>query len=237
MSDHVLLVGFYNSGNTVRNKELIFSLKENEKNDCISRIVVFNEADKNPIESDKITYVDVSNCGRVTYKDYFEYANEHLVGQRCILANADIVITEDIEKIAGQCLKNILVCLSRWDQGGKGLEMGADSQDTWIFDPPLKQELANEADYPFGVLFSDNVLSYLAHKHGYIPWNPSKDIKTKHVHNSRYRPVQPGAKKGAYASMEALKVTDGSYLLVHPTHIGDEIKIDLMGSTKTGRSR
>ena len=68
MSDHVLLVGFYNSGNTMRNKELIFSLKENEKNDCISRIVVFNEADKNPIESDKITYVDVSNCERVTWR-------------------------------------------------------------------------------------------------------------------------------------------------------------------------
>ena len=72
MSDHVLLVGFYNTDSKMRNKELIFSLKENEKNDCISQIVVFNEANKSPIESDKITYVDVSGCERMTYKDYFE---------------------------------------------------------------------------------------------------------------------------------------------------------------------
>lgn len=30
-----LLVGFYNTSNEMRNKELFFSLKENEKNDCI----------------------------------------------------------------------------------------------------------------------------------------------------------------------------------------------------------
>ena len=246
MSDHVLLVGFYNTDSKMRNKELIFSLKENEKNDCISQIVVFNEANKNPIESDKITYVDVSGCERMTYKDYFEYANEHLVGQRCILANADIVITEDIDKIESRCLKNILVCLSRWDQEAKGLQMGGDSQDTWIFDAPLKQELVNETDYTFGVLFSDNVLSYLAHKHGYMPWNPAKDIRTKHVHSSQHRPLQPGAgdrvlengvELKGFPSMEALKVTGGNYLFVYPTKIEDEIKIDLMGSTKTGRSR
>ena len=238
MSDHVLLVGFYNVNSSHRESELIFSLKENVKNDHISRIVVFNETKGKyskipcPVESDKITYIDVSEGGRMTYKDYFEYANENLSGQRCILANADIVITEDIDKIESRCLKSIMVCLTRWDQGGKGLQMGGDSQDTWIFDTPLKQEFVDEMDYTFGVLFSDNVLSYLAHKHGYIPWNPSKDIRTKHVHSSQYRPIQPGAKEGEHASMEALKVTDGSYLLVHPTHIGDEVKIDLMGSMK-----
>ena len=237
MSDHVLLVGFYTTNSAARNKELIFSLKENEKNDCISRIIVFNETNKNPIESDKITYVDVSDCERMTYKDYFEYANEHLSGQRCILVNADIVVTEDIEKIKSRCLKNILVCLSRWDEEAKGLQMGADSQDTWIFDAPLKQGLVDDADYILGVLFSDNVLSYLAHKHGYVPWNPAKDIITKHIHNSQHRPLQPGAKEGEHASMEALNVSDGNYLFVYPVHIGEEIKVDLMTSEKVGRSR
>ena len=237
MSDHVLLVGFYATNSAARNKELIFSLKENEKNDCISRIIVFNETNKNPIESDKITYVDVSDCERMTYKDYFEYANEHLSGQRCILVNADIVVTEDIEKIESRCLKNILVCLTRWEQGAKGLQMGGDSQDTWIFDAPLRREFVEEADYTFGVLFSANVLSYLAHKHGYVPWNPAKDIITKHIHNSQHRPLQPGAKEGEHASMEALNVSDGNYLFVYPVHIGEEIKVDLMTSEKVGRSR
>ena len=233
---NTLLVGFYNTSSEMRNKELFFSLEENEKNDCISRIIVFNETNKNPIDSDKITYIDVSGCERTTYKDYFEYANEHLVGERCILANADIVITEDIEKIESRCLKNILVCLTRWDQEGKGLEMGADSQDTWIFDPPLRGEFVNSGDFYMGVNFCDNVLAYLAHKHGYMSWNPSKDIKTKHIHNSQYRPAQPGAKEGQ-PSTEVLKITDGNYLFVHPGHIEEEIKVDLMGSTKVGRSR
>lgn len=87
-----------------------------------------------------------------------------------------------------------------------------------------------------GVNFCDNVLAYLAHKHGYVPWNPSKDIKTKHIHNSQYRLTQPGAKEGQ-PSTEVLKITDGNYLLVHPGHIGEEIKVDLMTSEKVGRSR
>lgn len=243
MSNYILLVNFYDAKHYLRSEELIFTLSENVKNDCISKIIVFNEAKKEPVESDKITYIDTEK--RMRFKDFFEYANKHLVGERCILANADMVITEDIQKLDSQCLKALFVCLSRWDQGGKGLEMGGDSQDTWIFDAPLREGFVNNTDFNMGVVFCDNVLAYLAHENGYVPWNPSKDVRTKHVHNSQHRrrPTNPketvtesGVKLIGFPPMEALKITDGRYMLVPPIHIGEDIKVDVMGSTTTGRS-
>jgi len=231
---YVLMVSFYQSDNSLRTEELIFALSENVRNRCISRIIVFNESNENPIESDKITYVDVSAREQMTYKDFFEYANEHLVGERCILANADIVITEDIMKLSFRDLEGVFICLSRWDKGGgqnnvDGIQ-GGDSQDTWIFMSPVKQGLVNDSDYTLGVLFSDSALSYLAIKNGYIPWNPAKDVVTNHIHQTGYRPY-----KSPEVQAEALDVTDGHYTILDPTHIEEEIKTRTF--RETGRSR
>jgi hypothetical protein len=222
---YVLLVGFYQTFREDRDKELLFCLQENIKNRLISELVVFNETDDEPVKSDKITYIKTDK--RLTYKQYFEYANKHLEKRRCIISNVDIVISEDIQKLDSIKLEGAFVCLTRWDINGVALEMGADSQDTWIFQSPVNEKLTNSADYDLGVLFSDNVLSLLAYRSGYMPFNPSKDIVTKHVHGSDFR--NPSKE----SVNEALRVTDGSYMLVHPNKMGEKVDVDFMTSSKT----
>ena len=49
MSNYILLVNFYDAKHYLRSKELVFALSQNVKNDCISRIIVFNEAKKDGV--------------------------------------------------------------------------------------------------------------------------------------------------------------------------------------------
>tara|TARA_R110000824_G_scaffold48545_2_gene137049 strand:+ start:2376 stop:3047 length:672 start_codon:yes stop_codon:yes gene_type:complete len=220
MLEYVMLVGFYKTSNKKRNKEIIFCLEENSKHEFLKEIVVFNETDTKPLESDKITYVNVDK--RLTYKQYFQYANEKHSGSRCIIVNADIILTEDIRKLDCINIKRAFVCLTRWDSEGDKLQMGADSQDTWIFEAPANEQLVISADYNLGVLFSDNVLSLLAYRSGYMPFNPAQDIVTKHVHGSDFRnPSKEAAGK-------ALDVTNGDYMFVHPNKIGEQVNADFM---------
>jgi hypothetical protein len=224
MHKYALLVGFYDTPDKDRNSELLFSLQENVKNKHISNIVVFNETPDVPVDSDKIVYVNINS--RMTYKNYFKYANKHLSGQRCIIANSDIVISHDLEKFQSVKIDKAFICLSRWDKDGKRLESGGDSQDTWIFQSPVKEGLVKDADYPLGCLFSDIVLSFLAAKNNYMLWNPSKDIVTRHIHQSEFRNPSDSSKQ------EALNKTNGRYMLVHPNHMGEEIKVNIMESIK-----
>ena len=225
MHKYILLVGFYQTSREDRDKELLFCLQENVKNRFISELIVFNETDSKPVKSDKITYIKTSK--RLTYKKYFEYANKHLAKRRCIISNADIVISEDIQKLDLIKLERAFVCLTRWDINGDKLEMGGDSQDTWIFQSPVNEQLTNSADYDLGVLFSDNVLSLLAYHSGYMPFNPAQDIVTKHVHSSEFRNPSKGSVN------KALNVTNGSYMFVHPHKMGEQVNVDFMTSTKT----
>jgi hypothetical protein len=224
MLEYVMLVGFYKTSDKKRNEEIIFCLEQNSKHGFLKEIVVFNETDGNPLESDKITYINVDK--RLTYKQYFQYANENHSGSRCIVLNADIVLTEDIRKLDYINIERAFVCLSRWDNEGKKLQMGADSQDVWIFEAPVNKQLTNSADYDLGVLFSDNVLSLLAYHSGYMPLNPAKDIVTKHIHSSDFR------NQSKDAANKALNVTNGNYMLVHPNKIGEQINVDFMTSDR-----
>jgi len=215
---YIMMVGFYKSTNKNRDRELVSCLRENANNQHISRLIVFNESEDRPLKSKKITYIDINK--RMTYRDYFEYANANLKNETCILANSDIIITEDIEKLNKIRMNDVFICLSRWNSTGETREAGADSQDTWVFKSPVREGVVELADYHMGTQFCDNVLSYLAYNSGYVMFNPSEEIITRHIHSSEFRTESTG-------SREALESTDGRYLLVHPTRInGANIKVE-----------
>jgi len=207
---YVMMVGFYESTNKDRNRELVSCLRENAGNQYISRLIVFNETEDRPLKSKKITYIDINK--RMTYKDYFEYANANLQGETCILANADIVVTEDIKKLDRVRMDGVFVCLSRWNSTGEAREAGGDSQDTWVFKTPVEQTLVGATGYNLGIQFCDNVLSILAYRSGYMLFNPSEEIVTKHIHSSEFRTEETN-------SETALGVTGGRYSLVPPSHL------------------
>tara|TARA_Y100000310_G_scaffold107939_1_gene106431 strand:- start:241 stop:972 length:732 start_codon:yes stop_codon:yes gene_type:complete len=212
-----MMVGFYESTNENRNIELISCLKENENNQHISRVIVFNETEDRPLKSKKITYIDINK--RMTYRDYFEYANANLKNETCILANSDIIITEDIGKLNKFRMENVFICLSRWNSTGEVREAGADSQDTWVFKSPVKEWLVEMADYNMGTQFCDSVLSFLAYNSGYMLFNPSEEIVTKHIHSSEFRTEET-------QSMNALGVINGKYAFVHPSPIEGEVRVE-----------
>ena len=172
-----------------------------------------------PVSSTKIKYIDTDR--RMSYKDYFEYANANLQDKVCVLINSDIVLTEDIAKLNKVHMKNAFICLSRWNESGETREGGGDSQDTWVFKSPVDEGLVKMADYNMGTQFCDSVLSYLACLNGYMLFNPSEEIVTRHIHSSKFRSEETGSTK-------ALQVTDGLYMIVHPSYLLGEVKIEVL---------
>lgn len=79
--------------------------------------------------------------------------------------------------------KNTCLALSRWDiypDGSASLFDRADSQDTWVFygNPKVSASI----NFPTGRGGCDNRIAYEIEQCGYTIINPSKSIKTYHLH-------------------------------------------------------
>jgi hypothetical protein len=61
-----------------------------------------------------------------------------------------------------------------------------DSQDAWIFRPPIRRLGVN---YGLGVPRNDNALAYRIWQEGFDLRNPAKTIRIHHLHDSGVRPL------------------------------------------------
>lgn len=194
-----LLVNYYTDKIEERNKELIFCITENIKNQYISNIVVIcTENDyiflKGITESKKI--IPIITESRPTYNDYFLIIRKLFSTDENIniISNLDIIIPEsslnsNSNKSISDYLKDKKCCLalSRWDinypinySENSVLFDRADSQDTWVFIGGVNEILS--ADFTLGLAGCDNSIAYLLENNGYTVLNPSKTIKTYHYH-------------------------------------------------------
>ena len=186
----ILLVGFYSEPNVRRAAEFMECLRRNCGNPRIREIHVFLEDGSDPrtvmqrqafLRNDKVTLVPHGR--RLTYDDLFGHANL-FPGRRVIIANADIFFDETIALLDGYDLHGWLLCLARWDEGPGGTARHfdrPDSQDAWIFAPPV----ANiNCAFHLGVPGCDNRLAYEADRAGLLVTNPSKSIRARHLHRS-----------------------------------------------------
>jgi hypothetical protein len=117
----------------------------------------------------------------------FEHANRYLNGAAVIIANADIFFDETLGLLEEEPLAGRMLCLSRWDQAADGGFRHFDrpeSQDAWIFEPPVP---CIAADFCFGKPGCDNRLAYEAERAGLSMLNPSRSVRAHHLHNTGIR--------------------------------------------------
>jgi hypothetical protein len=163
-----LLFNYYEDRNNARKKEIDFCLRMNLANPLMKVIIL-------------------ETPGKPQYKQMFDFVNK-ITGPEDIniIANSDIFFDESIGLT---CKMNLNECwaLSRWDWYNENSIQffdRSDSQDCWIFKGPIKPI---NSTFTLGTLGCDNRIAHDIHQAGYNISNPSRSVKTYHVHNSAVR--------------------------------------------------
>jgi glycosyltransferase involved in cell wall biosynthesis len=209
-----LFTSFYLDRDSLRQAELVFCLRQNLANPAIDRIVLFLEPNLDPahlalLADKKIELVNVPE--RPTYADFIDFANRNCVGQTIILANSDIFFDGSLDRLNSLDMSGRFLALTRWDvqldaEGmlSSNLFGRIDSQDSWIFQPPLPPLWCA---FALGTPGCDNQIAYEARRAGLQVANPALSIRSHHMHLSEHR---------SYTEANRLR---GPYLLVPPISI------------------
>jgi hypothetical protein len=189
-----LLIGFYADADLARRSEFLECISRNTANTHIEEIVIFLEDKRTSaavrerfpaLQHPKTRLIEYGQ--RLTYSQLFAYANLHLKGAPVIIANADIFFDETLALLEEEPLTGRMLCLSRWDQAIDGTFRHferPESQDAWIFEPPIPPIAA---DFCLGKPGCDNRLAYEAERAGLQVSNPSQSVRAHHLHNTAIR--------------------------------------------------
>jgi hypothetical protein len=190
----VLITSYFISANDQRQQEINECLLQNTKNPWIHKIYLLNDR-YYPLDfilenGDKIQQVvlpDGYKNNRLLYSTAIQFANTHLSPDDvCILSNSDIYFDDSLGLLLSYNLENKFLALSRYDN--QVLFDRHDSQDTWIFRCPFFMNIdPQEINFQFGMPGCDNRIAKIALDHGYLVSNPSRSIRTHHLHASNHR--------------------------------------------------
>lgn len=225
-----LIIEYFNSPNHMRNGEFLYCLHQNLGNEYIKNVYLFveDEAELNFYSPKIITVVRES---RPTYKEIFEFCNENLKNEICIVANADIIFDDTLRYFESLDMTKTFYAISRWEistNDGKNWEIepfdNPASQDSWIFKTPVL--VSDEMNYLMGKPGCDNKITYHMRELGYTCRNPGKKVITIHFHPTRWR---------TYTHQDRVP---GPYLLVSPVDnfTGEPCYIEIDGFTEDGKA-
>lgn len=189
-----LFLSYYQDKNQARQKELDECLSNNISNPLIDEIHLLLEypCDEEIINNEKIFKVHVK--ARPSYSVFFDYINTVARPEDIsIIANSDIYFDETLSLLDKYTDKNVLA-LCRYDiKKDKAVFMNRwDSQDTWIFKGKIRQ--VPDSDFRPGYPGSDNAIANRLYRAGYNVINPSRTIKTYHLHESQVHNYNPSDK-------------------------------------------
>lgn len=202
----IIITQYYKVENKERQKEIDTCLQLNCKNVFIDEIHLLVEEIYNLefIDNTLILKIKQINIGkRLAYNDVFNYYNNNISNNICILLNSDIYLDNSIELLKYVNFnENIVLLLNRYEYDNtkslyllNGLEANDYkrtnykflepyqetiwAQDCWIF--KTKHIKINEdANFYLGVMGCDNYIAYLFYQNNYIILNPSKLISINH---------------------------------------------------------
>jgi hypothetical protein len=163
-----LFYNYYEDKNPVRKKEIDMCLQKNLDNKLMTTIII-------------------ESASKPTYDSFFKQINK-VTGPDDIniICNSDIFFDETIAHVASIKDKEVYALL-RWEWFNPNHITHSDrpdSQDTWIFKGKMENVVGN---FTLGVRGCDNRIAYEFMAAGYTVSNPSRTIKTYHVHNSGIR--------------------------------------------------
>lgn len=185
-----LFLSYYEDKNQARQKELDECLSKNIVNPLIDEIHLLLEYPCETINNKKIIKAHVK--ARPSYSVFFEYINSLTRPEDIsILANGDIYFDDTLSLLDKYTDKQVLA-LCRYDiKKDKAVFMNSwDSQDTWIFKGPIRQ--VPDSDFQMGKAGCDNAIANRLYRSGYSVINPSRTIKTFHLHETQIHNYNPG---------------------------------------------
>lgn len=203
-----LLINYYVDPDYARNEELLVCLATNCGNSEIDEVCCFTE-----VEPPDFSCIEKVNFGgRPTFQDFFYYINRVAEpNDVSIICNSDIFfMPKDIKMIKDNLKSNECYALSRYDLDNDGRQIlfdRADSQDSWAFRG--KVNVPKLCRYHMGKPGIDNAIAERLQTAGYTVKNPSKSIKSIHVHTTNLR---------RYKHSETI---EKPYLLIAPHLIGE----------------
>lgn len=182
-----LISGWFKSKKESRQAEIDACLQHNLDNSEIEKVFVVTEDECN-IKHPKLKVINTPN--RPTYNTFFQVINQHADENTIsILCNGDIYIDgENARKLRGVNFSNRALALSRWemDLNQRPKHFAYEwSQDTWIFRGRVKD--MTSIDFTLGEMRCDNRIAFEIQKAGYMVSNPSRDIRTYHLHKTGER--------------------------------------------------
>ena len=137
----------------------------------------------------------------MTFEAAFEYANKNVPrGSVCAVANADIYFDDSIREAVAHARHDTVYALLRWDvspvDGTAVLKPQIDSQDSWVFQTPVRIAADGEMGFEIGRLRSDNrIAAIFLDTVQYRVVNNPLDIKTFHLQNETDRPGRTNAEQ------------------------------------------
>ncbi len=199
----VLITNLYNETNPARINEYITCLERNLSLSLIDTVhVIYDKAKDSSdkaqnkllkyLKSKKVrmTYVHT----RPTYAYCFHVANTLYSHRKVIFCNADIYFNQTLRRLVDYDLSNKFIALTRWNVWKDGSlkpyiwpdgTQAEYSQDTWIFQTPLKK--FEDETIQIGVPHCDGKIAYQAHISDLKVFNPCLTIQSCHLHLSGIR--------------------------------------------------
>jgi len=224
-----LFISPYEDSNAVRRLELekcmrlnfqagydkIYLLIEQKDADYIQTFIAQNQFNDVIIE-----VVDQ----RPPFQKYIDKANTLGEEDINIVCNSDIyVLPEDLQMIKDlpwQKYPNLFVSLARWDETAYGNFILLDRQDTSDTFIWRGHSLVERAYCPLGYPGVDHAVPFLFNEKGYKVVNPSRTIKTRHLHLSRVINYRLDSKPDG--AVDATKVCPPPYFF-HPPIFVEQI--------------
>lgn len=190
-----LFLSYYLDKNKDRQRELDECLFRNIENPLINEIHLLLEypSDEELITDKKIITAHIKS--RPSYSVFFDYINSinPAPNDISILANSDIYFDDTLSLLGKYSDKQVLA-LCRYDiKDNKAVFMNSwDSQDTWIFKGKIRQ--VPDSDFSLGKAGCDNAIANRLERAGYSVINPSRTIKTYHLHETQVHNYNPNDK-------------------------------------------
>lgn len=214
-----IIIQYYNDKNPERQKELDSCILNNLSNPYVD--TVHNLVEENTVTPEFISthpkYKEKVIKNWITYKDAFDYANEHLVDKIVCLCNLDIYLdtNTDWSTVHDTLKNNIVLSLSRHDLDNNGNILKnvyvqtfyfCQTQDAWIFKPKI---CVKNCNFELGKIGCDNAIAHRLAVSGYTPVNMLNTFKI--IHNDIIR---------GKTSKNYVNFADSNYLQNNPIRDG-----------------
>lgn len=178
--------------------------------------------------SNKTIFSKIEKLGgankRWTYGEIIRLCGEKYYGEKCVIANSDIVFEDT--SISDVIYPGQLVALTRWENSSSPRLLGhicdevfySGTQDSWGFVAGTIPPIADTC--PMGLVGCDQVLVGEAVRAGLRITNPCLTVRTFHVHSAKDRPDRPQV-YGLYGYPEVTTDEGGGRVLLHPWPTAD----------------